>query len=251
MMVVSMERWKGKVAVITGASSGIGAAAAEKLVNEGLLVVGIARRKEKLDELREKLKGNFYPYTADITNEKEILQAFKWIKENVGPIHILINNAGLVKKSNLTDGDTAAWKAAFDVNVLALCIATREAIKDMRANNIDGHIIHINSLLAHKVMYIPDMNVYPASKAAVLALVETLRQELNAIGSKIKISNISPGLVKTEFFDAADIFKMNDEVTVFKIFPYIESEDVADAIVYCLSTPPHVQIHQLTVTPFD
>lgn len=85
------------------------------------------------------------------------MQAFKWIKETIGLVHIIINKAGLVKKSNLRKG----WKAAFDVNV---CIATRETIKDMRANNINGHIIYVNSVLAHKnTMFLPEMNVYAAT----------------------------------------------------------------------------------------
>lgn len=133
-------------------------------------------------------KGKLYPYKADITKEEEVLGLFKWVKENLGPVHILINNAGVGANTSLHDGDTQLWKKVLDLNVLALSMATREAVKNMRENNVDGHIIHINSLLGHKVCNIPFLSMYGASKYAVTALTETLRNELNSIGSKIKIT---------------------------------------------------------------
>ncbi|KAF2894951.1 hypothetical protein ILUMI_11219, partial [Ignelater luminosus] len=191
-MVISMERWVGKVAVVTGASAGIGAAIAEELVEAGLIVAGLARRKDKIEELSKKLegkKGKLYACQADITKENDILEAFQWIKNNLGPVHILINNAGVFKTTNLSDGDTQLWKEVINTNVLGLCIATREAVKDMKANNVDGHIIHINSMAGHFVpSHFPNINVYAGTKYAVTALTETLRQELNSIGSKIKIT---------------------------------------------------------------
>lgn len=155
-------------------------------------MVGIARRAERIEELSKKLedrKGKLYAVKADMTNEEDILKAFEWTKNNLGPVHILVNNAGgAVLTTNLIDGDTQLWKKVLNLNVLGLCIATREAVKNMRANDVDGHIIHINSVGGHKVPNFPNMNVYPASKFAVTALTETLRQELNSIGSKIKIT---------------------------------------------------------------
>ena len=103
-------------------------------------------------------------------------------------MHILINNAGIVIYGTLTEGKTEDWKKTFDLAVIGLCIATREAVKIMKANQINGHIVHINALLGHKVLPIPDMNVYAASKFATTALTETLRQELNHLGLKIKIT---------------------------------------------------------------
>ncbi|KAF2889127.1 hypothetical protein ILUMI_06844 [Ignelater luminosus] len=251
-MAISMERWKGKVAVVTGASAGIGAAAVEKLVDTGLKVVGLARRKEKLDELSKKLQnkpGKFYSFKADVSNENDIIEAFTWIKKNVGPVSILINNAGVSKNTNLVDGEAKDWKAVLDINVLGLCIATREAIKHMRASNIDGHIIHINSVTGHIVTSIPQLNVYPASKYAVTALTETLRQELNSIGSKIRITSLSPGSVKTEFREAGGYETSEEVKKFFDKAPMLTGEDIADAIIYILSTPPHVQIHELTIKP--
>ncbi|KAJ8932619.1 hypothetical protein NQ314_014549 [Rhamnusium bicolor] len=209
-MVLSMDRWIGKVAIVTGASSGIGATIAEKLVEIGLQVVGLARRKERMEQLAEKLagkKGKLYPIKTDLSKEEDILNAFKWVKENLGPIHILINNAALNKSTSLTDGDIEIWKNVFAVNVIGLCIATREAVRDMRANNVDGHIIHINSVVGDQ--------------------------------------NLSPGGVDTEMigeFKETELYKKFVEA-----HEILEPEVIADGVIYALSTPPHVQIQQLTI----
>jgi len=255
-MVLSLDRWRGKVAVVTGASAGIGAAIAERLVEEGLQVVGLARRSERVEELSKKLagkKGKLHAIKADLTKEEDILKAFKWVADNLGPVHILVNNAGLSQLNGLIDGETDKWKLVFDTNVLGLCIATREAVKQMRANKIDGHIIHINSYTGHVVVNFPKMNVYPASKYAVTALTETLRQELNQIGTKIKITSVSPGGVTTEFGDV--VFRSSsvpiDEklLEVVKHMPMLKADDIADSVLYVLSTPPHVQVHELIIKP--
>ncbi|KAF2904856.1 hypothetical protein ILUMI_01327 [Ignelater luminosus] len=247
-----MERWKGKVAIVTGASAGIGAAISEQLVNSGLKVVGLARRKEKLDNLAKTLhgkSGKFYGIKADICNEEDILKAFNWAKENLGPIHILINNAGLGRPTSLIEGDTSDFKKVLDTNVLGLTICTREAVKDMRNNKIDGHIIHVNSVAGHYVPQVPNMNIYPASKYAVTALTETLRYELNFIGCRIKTTSISPGLVDTDIFLANGYLVDNQTVELLKMMPKLQSKDVADAVLYILGTPPHVQITELTIRP--
>lgn len=154
-------------------------------------MIGLARRKHKIEELADKLagkKGKIYAFEADVSKEQDILNAFEWTKKNVGPVHILINNAGIVKNELMIEGNTENWKKILDVNVLGLCIATREAVNNMRENNIDGHIIHINSIGGHQVPLFVGTSIYPASKFGVTALTETLRQELNSIGSKIKIT---------------------------------------------------------------
>jgi len=248
-----MDRWKGKVAVVTGTSAGIGAQIAEQLVEAGLKVVGLARRKERTQALAKKLagkRGQLYAVKADISKEGDIVAAFKWIKENVGPVHILVNNAGIIRGTDLINGDTKMWKEILDTNVIGLCVATREAVKDMRANNVDGHIIHINSVVGHIVPNLPQFNVYPASKHAVTALTETLRQELNSIGSKIKISSVSPGGTQTEIVQATGS-AMPKEIEEYlkKATAILKPEDIADAVMYILATPPHVQIHELLIKP--
>uniref|UniRef100_A0A6P7FQH7 Farnesol dehydrogenase-like isoform X1 n=1 Tax=Diabrotica virgifera virgifera TaxID=50390 RepID=A0A6P7FQH7_DIAVI len=247
-MVLSMDRWVGKVAIVTGASSGIGTAVAELLVEKGLLVVGAARRKENVDALAQKLqgkKGKLYAVKADVTKEEDIKELFKWTSANVGPVSILINNAGCHHKTGLIGGDTGAWRATIDVNLIALCIATREAIDIMQKNNIDGYIIHINSIVGHTVLNVPNVNVYPATKHGITALTETLRHELNARKSKIRVTSISPGVVDTELI--SDI-KKSDAFALIKN-AMLKSEDIADAISYVLSTPLHVQIHDIIIRP--
>ncbi|VEN44054.1 unnamed protein product [Callosobruchus maculatus] len=240
-MVLSMERWVGKVAIVTGASTGIGAAIAEKLVSEGLIVVGLARRSEKIEELSKKLsdaKGKLYAFKTDLTKEEDIKDAFDWTTKNVGPVHILINNAGIHLRENLIDGNTDTWRKTLDVNVLALCIASREAIKIMRENNINGHIIHINSICGHKIINLPKMDIYTASKYAVTAITDTMRGELATFGTKIKVTSISPGAVDTPIFDdirGTEAFKEHIGQTI------LNPEDIADAVGYVLSTAPHVQ----------
>lgn len=150
----------------------------------------MARRAEKIKALSEKLKGKrgkLYAVQADVSKEQDIINAFKWTTTNVGPVHILVNNAATAFITNLTEGNTELWKLALDLNVLGLCIATREAIKSMQDNNIEGHIININSVLGHKVPGAA-LNIYPATKYAVTAVTESLRHELNFIKSKIKVT---------------------------------------------------------------
>ncbi|XP_031328606.1 farnesol dehydrogenase-like [Photinus pyralis] len=247
-----MERWHGKVAVVTGASSGIGAAVAEALVDNGCIVAGLARRKEKIEQIAARLHskvGKLYALKADVGVEEDILTAFKWVQENLGPIHILVNSAGTGRPTNLIEGETTDFKCVLDTNVLGLTIATREAVKDMRKNNIDGYIVHINSVMGHRVFNLATENVYPASKHAITALTETLRNDLKRIGSKIKVSSVSPGLVDTEIFASNGFFKLKGVAEIIGMLPKIQSKDVADAILYLLGTPPHVEVTELTIQP--
>lgn len=154
-------------------------------------VVGLARREEKLQTLAQELQslpGKFHARKADISEEQEILEAFDWITHNIGPISVLVNNAGISLPTTLHNGDSSIWRKVLDTNVFGLCVATREALRNMRENGIDGHIIHINSINGHQVSVLPQSNVYSASKFAVTALTETLRKELVGLGSKIKVT---------------------------------------------------------------
>ncbi|KAJ8931747.1 hypothetical protein NQ314_015279, partial [Rhamnusium bicolor] len=158
-MTLSLDRWIGMVAVVTGASSSMGAAIAEELV------AALARRQEQLDELAKRLegrKGKLVPIKADVSKEEDILNAFRWIDDHLGSVHILINSAGTLHEGFLSDGDSECWNNTLRVNVLGLSIATREAIKNMKTNGVNGHIIHINSVAGHRVPNIQGLNLYPA-----------------------------------------------------------------------------------------
>jgi NADP+-dependent farnesol dehydrogenase len=160
-------------------------------------VAGLDRQCEYMEQVAKKVhdkKGQFHAVKVDICKEDEIQQAFKWTTDNLGPVHILINCAGVFHNTTLWNGDAEKWKKTFDTNVIGLCIATREAVKIMKAEKIDGHIVHINSICGHNALDVGGLNVYPASKFAVTALTETLRQEFNRLGLKIKITvnNFAP-----------------------------------------------------------
>lgn len=151
----------------------------------------MARRSERVEILSKKpegRKGKLYALATDVSKEDDILNAFQWTSENVGPVHILVNAAGIHFRDRLVDGPTDHWRKTFEVNVIGLCIATREAIQIMKKFNIDGHIIHINSIGGHKVVNMPNMDVYPATKFGVTALTETLRMELASLNSKIRVT---------------------------------------------------------------
>ncbi|XP_052897701.1 farnesol dehydrogenase-like [Anopheles moucheti] len=239
-----MERWQGKVAIVTGASSGIGAATVKALAKAGLITFGLARRVERVDELKNELPGDakerLHSIRCDITKEEDILAAFRQVQEKYGGVDVLINNAGVARSTvGVLDADnTQALRDVIDTNLMGLTLCSREAYQSMKKRSADGHIIHINSILGHYVLPMGTLNVYPASKYAVTALTETMRHELRLAGTKIKVTSISPGLVRTEIIPNS----MGDT-------PLLESEDIADAILYVLGTPPGVQIHELTIKP--
>ncbi|XP_044731173.1 farnesol dehydrogenase-like [Chrysoperla carnea] len=249
-----MEQWNGAVAVVTGASAGIGESIAIELVKKGLKVVGLARRIDRLNKLKEDLKnesGEFHPIKCDMTIEEDILAAFQWTRNNLGGVNLLVNNAGTSRHSNLTEGKTSDWKTVIDLNLLGLCIATREAVKIMTENDVAGLIIHINSVAGHFPLtsQAPTLNVYGASKYAVTSVAETLRLELAAKKSKIRVTSISPGVVKTEILQASGLDKIESIRDIMKTIPALEPVDVANAVLYLMTTPPSVNVTELTIRP--
>ncbi|XP_046748682.1 farnesol dehydrogenase-like [Diprion similis] len=245
-----MDRWTGKVAVVTGASSGIGAAVTEALVKEGLLVVGIARRLERMKELSRSLagaKGKLYPRQCDVSKEEDLLNAFKWVNTELGGIDILVNNAGVVKHRKVMDDDIDSFRNMVNVNFMATLIGTKEAVASMQERKVSGHIVNINSILGHSIPDMPmPVSVYPSTKYAVTALSELTRKEFAANKIRVKVTSISPGFVATEIFKVGGI---SETEKLFQDTPHLQPKDVADAIVYVLGTPEHVQISELTIRP--
>lgn len=241
--------WKGKVALVTGASSGIGAATARSLRAEGMKVAICARREDRLVALAQALdpEGEDAVLTAvaDFRDQGAIAAVFTEIRRRWGGVDVLVNNAGLGLHAPLTSASVDRWRTMLDVNVLGLLIATQEAVTDMRRRGDNGHVIHIGSMAGHRPT---KAGVYAATKYAVRSLTESLRAELRELGSDIRVSCISPGLVHTEF--AAVYEGAADAATSwYGNFPVLTSEDVAEAVRWVLSCPAHMQVHDLLVRP--
>ncbi|KAK7883082.1 hypothetical protein WMY93_029256 [Mugilogobius chulae] len=252
-----MERWRGRVALVTGASVGIGAEIAKALVLHGMKVVGCARDVDKIKKLSEECRaaghsGVLVPYKCDLTNEEEILSMFAYIKVQHQGVDVCINNAGLAHSDTLLNGKTSAWRNMLDVNVIALSVCTREAYQSMKERNVDnGHIININSV--QRVVSYAETHFYTATKFAVTALTEALRQELREVKTHIRATSISPGVVNTEF--ALRQFAQTEFVSViaetFKNLTSLEAVDVAQAVIYALSAPPHVEVGDVQIQPVE
>jgi NADP-dependent 3-hydroxy acid dehydrogenase YdfG len=244
-----MERWRGRVALVTGASSGIGRAVATALARAGMRVAVCARRLERLEDLRRSIEaggGEVLATRADLRDEAQILEVFRQVRERWGGVDALVNNAGLGREAPLVSGATDLWREMLEVNVLALCISTREAIRDMRARGDDGHVVHVSSMAAHRVPW--ESGVYSATKFAVRSLTEGLRQELRTLESGIRVSAVSPGYVETEF---AEVWAGDREAAreTYGRYPVLQPEDVASAVIYVLSRPAYMQVHDLLVRP--
>lgn len=192
-----MDRWVGKVAVVTGAASGIGAAITLDLLRAGVIVVGLDKNVKAVEELRHKVPPNLasalHPRECNVSHEASIVDAFAWIDSNLGGVEILVNNAATFHAGQLLDGGNTEWlRSALDTNVLGMVLCTREACHSMKRRNAAGHVVLINSLFGHAVPIMPpgvgSMNIYPATKHATTAVAEVLRQEFNRAETKIKIT---------------------------------------------------------------
>lgn len=191
-----MNRWQNRVVVVTGASSGIGAACCKDLVTKGMVVVGLARRAGRLEELRttfpKEHASRFYGYQCDVTDEQQVIASFAWIDRTLGGVDVLVNNAGIVRKVNITDeGNSKDLRDILNTNVLGVTWCTREAFLSMKRRQInDGHVLIINSIAGHGVPIAPgfSFNMYAPSKHAITALTEVLRQEFLNKGTMTKIT---------------------------------------------------------------
>ena len=236
-----------RVALITGATSGIGKATAELLAQHGFKLILCGRRLDRLDDLVKNLstKTNVIPLSFDIRSSDAVKEAISSLPSEWSEIDVLINNAGNAHGLDpIQAGNLADWDAMIDINVKGLLYVSHEIIPGM-VKREKGHIINIGSI-AGKEVY-PNGNVYSASKFAVDAITRGSRLDLNSYG--IKVSSINPGLVETEF--SLVRFKGDEQRanSVYKGYEPLQAIDIADAVLYILTRPDHVVIADVIIFP--
>lgn len=234
-----------KIALITGATSGIGKATAFKLSEIGYKLILCGRRTDKLEELKELISTPVYTLCFDVRDRKEVEQQLGSLPQEWSGIDLLVNNAGNAHGlSTFETGDLDDWDAMIDGNVQGLLYVSR-AIAPGMVERKKGHIVNISSV-AGKQTY-ANGAVYCASKKAVEAISEGMRLDLTGHG--IKITNIAPGAVETEFSEVR--FKGDKERAkkVYEGFEPLLADDIADVIAYVVSVPERVTIADVTVYP--
>jgi NADP-dependent 3-hydroxy acid dehydrogenase YdfG len=238
----------GKVAVITGASSGIGEATVRALAAEGATVVAGARRKERLDELIEGVSrdgGKAIGVECDVTDEGQAHDLVHRAVEEFGRIDILVNNAGVMLLSTVGKGLSDQWRQMFEVNVMGLLYATDAAIGHMKEQG-SGHLVNISSVAGRKVTR-DSSGVYAGSKHAVVAISEGLRQEL--LEDNIRVTVVEPGAVATELTDHITDEDAREAVSSLHELDILHSEDIAEAIVYAVTQPDRVSVNEILIRP--
>ncbi|MDW5289076.1 SDR family NAD(P)-dependent oxidoreductase [Formosa sp. PL04] len=235
-----------KIALITGATSGIGRSTAHEFAKHNIKLVLCGRRQDRLDIIKKALEKDTDVYTLnfDVRDKKATVEAINSLPEEFSKIDILINNAGNAHGLDfIQDGDSDDWDAMIDINVKGLLYVSNAIIPKMTERK-SGHIINIGSS-AGKEVY-PKGNVYCASKHAVLAITEGMRIDLNPYG--IKVGAVNPGLVETEFSKVR--FKGDPKAdSVYKGFQALQPQDIAEIIYFVISRPYHVNIADLLVFP--
>jgi hypothetical protein len=235
------------IALITGASSGIGLATARTLANHDYKLIICGRRQSRLDGLIEELSEitEVISLNFDVRDKVEVKKAIDDLPEKWQSIDVLINNAGNAHGLGpIQNGDVQDWDAMIDINVKGLLYVTDAVVKGMTRRK-NGHIINIGSL-AGKEVY-PNGNVYCASKHAVDALNKGMRIDLNQFG--IKVSAINPGLVETEFSEVRFRGDKEKAEKVYQGFSPLQAVDIAETILFVLSRPSHVNIADLLILP--
>jgi NADP-dependent 3-hydroxy acid dehydrogenase YdfG len=240
----------GKVALVTGASSGIGEATAVALAEAGAAVVIGARRRDRLDALAGKLRDagtSVLALDLDVTDEQACRDAVRRAREELGGLDVLINNAGVMLLGTIVGADTEDWRRMLNTNVLGLMYMTHAAIEGMVEQG-SGDVVNISSVAGRVAR--KGAGVYNASKWAVNAFSESLRQEVTGRG--VRISLVEPGAVMTELTDhITQPDAKAASVQMYTGMRSLQAEDVARAIRYVVTQPPHVAINEMLVRPTD
>jgi len=228
-----------KIAIVTGASSGIGLAFSKALINKGATIYGLARSSDKLQNIHDNLGDQFIPVTLDITQHKAIEQ---WVEDTFSDNHqpdILINNAGLARFDNIDELPLEDWEAMISTNLSGIFYMTRKIVPLMKENESVCHIINIASI-AGKVGN-PQLSGYNASKYGVRGFSEALFKELRYDG--IKVTCFYPGSIATAFFNKANNTESHANM--------MQPDDVAGVLVNIIETPDNFLINDITMRPLN
>jgi len=239
----------GKIVFVTGASAGIGRACAEIFAQNGARLILAARRDDRLKRLADKLKKSYkteiHHFQLDVRNQPEVERKIKALPARWRKIDILVNNAGLSRGlDKLHEGKLIDWEEMIDTNIKGLLYVSRVVIPGM-VKRKRGHIINIGSIAGHEVY--PGGNVYCATKHAVDAITKGMQIDL--VDTPVQVSAVDPGMVETEF----SLVRFRGDKTraknVYKSLKPLSGHDVAEAVLFCATRPPHVNIHQLRIMP--
>ena len=233
------ERPPRPVAVVTGASSGIGEATARRLAAEGFEVVLGARRLDRLEEVARACEGR--AIALDVTDEGSVDSFFSQVER----VDLLVNNAGLASgREPIREWDESRSRVMWETNVIGLLRATKAALGRLEASG-NGHIVNVGSIAGFETY--PGGAGYTASKHAVRAITRTLRLEL--LGKPIRVTEIAPGLVETEFSVVRFDGDAEEAKKVYSGLQPLTADDIADCIAWAATRPPHVNIDEIVVRP--
>jgi 3-hydroxy acid dehydrogenase / malonic semialdehyde reductase len=237
--------------LITGASSGIGAACARLLAGEGARLMLLARRAEKLAALVAELvasgidRAKLHTLTVDVRDRLQVESALTQLPAEWSAIDILINNAGLSRGLNkLQEGEIQDWEEMIDTNIKGLLYVTRAVVPEMVSRG-SGHVVNLGSIAGHQTY--PQGNVYCGTKAAVRSISEGLKIDL--LGTQVRVTSIDPGLVDTEFSTVRFHGDTTRAATVYQGLTPLTAEDIAETILFCLTRPAHVNISEILLVP--
>jgi 3-hydroxy acid dehydrogenase/malonic semialdehyde reductase len=239
---------KNKIVFISGASGGIGKACAEYFAKDGANLIICSRNMEKLNDFRDFLINsygvNVLAIELDVKNREKVVETIENLDENWKNIDILINNAGLAKGlEKLYEGNLDDFEDMIDTNIKGLLYLTRQIVPLMIERK--GHVINIGSTAG--IIAYPNGTVYCATKAAVKFISDGLRMDL--VDKEIKVTNIQPGMVETDFSVVRFKGDKNKADNFYKGIEPLTAEDIADIVLYTAKQPKHVQICEVTVTP--
>jgi NADP-dependent 3-hydroxy acid dehydrogenase YdfG len=243
-----MAKLDGKVAVVTGASSGIGEATVRSLAADGAAVVAGARRKERLDGLVDEITrggGKAIAVECDVTDEEQAHALVQRAVDEFGRIDILVNNAGVMLLSTVGKGLSDQWRQMFEVNVMGVLYATDAAIAVMKEQS-SGHLVNVSSVAGRKVTR-DSSGVYAGTKFAVHAISEGLRQEL--LEDNIRVTIVAPGAVETELPDHITDEDARESLSGLMGLERLQAEDIAGAIAYAVTQPERVSVNEILIRP--